>query len=66
VRYLRKKEVARRYSTTPRTIERMAKDGRLPAPQYLISARIPLWCEETLDERDRAATRAGRAAEARA
>jgi hypothetical protein len=61
MQYLRKKEVARRYATTMRSVERMVKDGRLPAPEHPTSPRIPLWNEEVLDERDRAATRAGHA-----
>ena len=60
MRFLRKKAVAERYGTTMRSIERMSKDGRLPAAVYLIGSKIPLWNEEVLDARDRAATRAGR------
>ena len=34
-KYLRKKAVAERYGVNDRTIDRMAKDKRLPAPFYL-------------------------------
>jgi|SRR5215471_19766128 len=54
-RYLRKWEVATRYGVTGRTVERMSADGRLP-PQIRLGARVLLWDEALLDERD--ATRA--------
>jgi len=54
-RYLRKWEVATRYGVTGRTVERMSADGRLPPPIRL-GARVLLWDEALLDERD--ATRA--------
>jgi predicted DNA-binding transcriptional regulator AlpA len=55
-KYLRKRAVAERYGgVTPRTIERMVKDGRLPEPEYP-AGRFPMWDEAKLDECDRAAT----------
>jgi predicted DNA-binding transcriptional regulator AlpA len=51
--FLRKKDVAARYSVTIRTAERMVDDGRLPRPNY--RGRIPLWDEAELDASDRAA-----------
>jgi hypothetical protein len=53
--YSRKKDVADRYKTTPRNVERMAADGRIPKPFYLNGSRIPLWDNDQLDENDRAA-----------
>jgi transposase len=51
--YLRKARVAQRYDVSERTVERMAKDGRLPPPEY--RGRLPLWGEDKLDAADRAA-----------
>ena len=53
-RYARKNEVATRYGVTPRNVENMVKDGRLPAPFY--HGRFPLWDPDQLDAADRAAT----------
>ena len=52
--YLRKQQVAGRYQTTPRNIERMAADGRIPRPDFY-NGRFPLWSEDRLDANDRAA-----------
>lgn len=52
-RFLRKRQVAKRYSVHERSIDRWTKDGRLPAPQY--RGTIPLWDEAPLDKADRAA-----------
>jgi hypothetical protein len=41
-RYLRISDLAERYQTTPRTIERMSRDGRLPRPDLYLG-RFPLW-----------------------
>jgi predicted DNA-binding transcriptional regulator AlpA len=54
-KYLRKVSVAARYGVTPRAIEYMVKDGRLPAPVYLHGSRFPLWLESALDANERAA-----------
>jgi predicted DNA-binding transcriptional regulator AlpA len=53
-KYLRKRAVAERYSIDERTVDRMARDGRLPAPIY--RTRFPIWDEDALDASDRAAT----------
>lgn len=50
-RYLRKMQVAARYSTTVRNVESKVKDGTLPPPVYF--GRFPLWDESELDEADR-------------
>jgi len=52
-KYFRKKAVSDRYDVTPRTVDRMVVDGRLPPPIY--RGKIPLWDEEMLDASDRAA-----------
>jgi hypothetical protein len=57
-RYLRKNELAARYGTTPRNIDYMVKDGRIPAPFYL--SRFPLWDPDQVDAADRAALVASR------
>jgi hypothetical protein len=52
--YLRKEQVAARYgNTTKRSIERAAKDGRLPPPVFPLSNGVPYWDEAELDEHDR-------------
>jgi predicted DNA-binding transcriptional regulator AlpA len=53
-KFLRKAAVAERYSVTPRSVERMVADGRLPRPVYR-SSRLPLWDEAALDASDRRA-----------
>jgi predicted DNA-binding transcriptional regulator AlpA len=53
--FFRKRAVAQRYSVDPRSVDRMWRDGRLPAPEYL--GRLPIWRESKLDANDRAATR---------
>ena len=54
-RYLRKNDLAARYGVTPRNIDFMVKDGRIPAPFYL--SRFPLWDEDVIDaESNRYAT----------
>jgi predicted DNA-binding transcriptional regulator AlpA len=50
-KFFRKAATAARYSTNPRTVERMVADGRLPKPVY--RGRFPLWKESDLDESDR-------------
>ena len=52
-RYLRKNELAERYGVTPRNIDYMVKDGRIPAPFY--RGRFPLWDPDQVDAADRAA-----------
>ena len=58
-KYLRKRTLAARYDTTPRNVDRMASDGRLPKPD-LFMGRVPLWSEEKLDASDREAMKRGR------
>jgi hypothetical protein len=57
-RYLRKNELAERYGVTPRNIDYMVKDGRIPAPFY--RGRFPLWDPDQVDAADRAALVASR------
>jgi hypothetical protein len=54
MKWLRKNQVCQRYGNiTPRTLERMVNDGRLPLPEFPYGNRIPAWQEETLDAHDR-------------
>ena len=53
-KYLRKKSVAERYGVHERTIDRMARDKRIPPPFY--RGKFPLWDEDALDASDREAT----------
>jgi hypothetical protein len=59
-RYLRKRQVAARYGVDERTIDRMAKDGRLPPYTYLPGSKLPLQDEGELDRLDDAAKAAAR------
>jgi predicted DNA-binding transcriptional regulator AlpA len=56
-KYLRKAAVAERYSIHQRSVERLAKEGRIPAPIYLHGSRFPLWDESELDANDRRAVK---------
>jgi predicted DNA-binding transcriptional regulator AlpA len=53
-KFLRKRQVAERYSVHERSIDRWKLDGRLPAPH--MRGRIPLWSERELEQLDRRAT----------
>jgi hypothetical protein len=55
-KYLRTNGVAARYSVHPRSVPRMVKDKRIPAPSFY-SGRFPLWDEAALDANDRKAAR---------
>jgi predicted site-specific integrase-resolvase len=55
-RWLRKAQVAERYSVSTRTADRWAKSGRLPPWQYLPGSMLPMQLEEVLDAHDRKAT----------
>jgi hypothetical protein len=53
-KWLRLEAVCQRYGDiVPRSLERAVKDGRLPAPEFPLSNRIPFWSEEALDAHDR-------------
>jgi predicted DNA-binding transcriptional regulator AlpA len=51
--FLRKSQVAKRYSVHERTIDRMADDGRIPRPIH--RGKFPLWDETLLEEFERRA-----------
>lgn len=53
-KFLRKRQVAERYSVHERSIDRWKLDGRLPAPH--MRGRIPLWSEHELEQLDRRST----------
>jgi predicted DNA-binding transcriptional regulator AlpA len=47
---LRKKNVAKRYQLSERSVDRWSADGRLPPPTFF--GRVPLWDESELDACD--------------
>jgi hypothetical protein len=51
-KYLKKKDLARRYRNTIKTVERMWKDGRIPEPD-IWNAKSPLWSEASLEKHER-------------
>ena len=53
-KFLRKAQVVERYGLDERTVDAMARDGRLPRPYYF-GRRLPLWAIDELDECDRRA-----------
>jgi hypothetical protein len=53
--YVTKQTLAKRYNTTPRTIERMWNDGRLPPPKFPIGPHKPLGDLEEIEAHERAA-----------
>lgn len=59
-RFLRKRQLAERYSCVPRSIERAVFDGRLPPPEYPMGTGSPMWDVAKLDANERiAAMRSG-------
>jgi predicted DNA-binding transcriptional regulator AlpA len=57
----RKKQLRERYGNcSDRTIDRMVKANKLPAPQFPLGNRVPFWAEHELDASDRAAAAAYR------
>ena len=53
--FLKRAQVAQRYSTTLRNTYLMQEDGRLPSPD-LYMGKHALWSEQTLEENERRAT----------
>jgi hypothetical protein len=51
-RYLRRRDLAARYSCSEKTIDRMVDEDRLPKPIYQRGSRFPLWREDLLDKHD--------------
>jgi len=51
--FVTKQTLAQRYNTTPRTIERMWNDGRLPPPKFPTGSR-PLADLEEIEAHERA------------
>jgi predicted DNA-binding transcriptional regulator AlpA len=49
--FLRKAQVAARYQVHERSVDRMARDGRIPQPIY--RGRFPLWDESKLEAFER-------------
>lgn len=53
--YLTKQKVAERYSVTPRSVERMWRDGRLPKPVFPLGPQKPFADLAELEDAERAA-----------
>ena len=53
--YYRKLQLAARYSTSVRSIDRMVSDGRLPPPDLYMGPH-PMWADETIEANERAVT----------
>jgi hypothetical protein len=53
--FVTKQTLAKRYNTSPRNIERMWKDGRLPPPKYPTGPKKPLGDMEEIEAHERAA-----------
>ena len=54
--FYRKSQLAARYSTSVRSIDRMVRDGRLPPPDMYMGPH-PLWANESIEANEkRAAT----------
>jgi predicted DNA-binding transcriptional regulator AlpA len=51
--FLRKAQVAKRYQVHERSVDRMARDGRIPKPIH--RGKFPLWDEALLEEYERRA-----------
>ena len=62
--YLRRSQLAERYRTTPRNIDRMAADCRIPRAAFK-NGRVPLWDAAEIDAADRAAAVAAATARSR-
>jgi hypothetical protein len=52
--FLRQPQLAKRYATSVRTIQRMRAEGRLPKPDLYLGP-FPLWSDETLESFEREA-----------
>jgi predicted DNA-binding transcriptional regulator AlpA len=57
--FLRRRVVAERYGITTRSVDRWARDGRLPAP--IRRGKTVLWDRDELDAQDHAAAAIARA-----
>ena len=53
--FLRKRQVAARYSVVSRTIDRWSEDGRLPKPVHI--GEVPMWALDELEAAEREAMR---------
>ena len=59
--YLRKRQVAERYGNIAlRSVERAAKEGRIPAPEYPFGEHTPFWDLAKIEENERAAAIRGK------
>jgi hypothetical protein len=52
-RWFRKKQLAERYSTTTRTVDRWVEAKRFPAPDGRLPNGAPLWADTTITSHER-------------
>jgi hypothetical protein len=52
-RWYRKKQLAERYSTTTRTVDRWVEAKKFPAPDGRLPNGAPLWADTTIENHER-------------
>jgi hypothetical protein len=52
-RWFRKKQLAERYSTTTRTVDRWIVGKKFPPPDGRLPNGAPLWADNTIEEHER-------------
>jgi hypothetical protein len=52
-RWFRKKQLAERYSTTTRTLDRWVEAKKFPAPDGRLPNGAPLWANTTVEKHER-------------
>jgi hypothetical protein len=52
-RWFRKKQLAERYSTTTRTVDRWVGSKKFPAPDGRLPNGAPLWADTTVENHER-------------
>jgi hypothetical protein len=53
LRWYRKKQLAERYSTTTRTVDRWVDAGKFPVPDGRLPNGAPLWADTTIENHER-------------
>jgi hypothetical protein len=53
LRWYRKKQLAERYSTTTRTVDRWVEGKKFPAPDGRLPNGAPLWADTTIESHER-------------
>jgi hypothetical protein len=52
-RWYRKRQLAERYSTTTRTVDRWVENKKFPAPDGRLPNGAPLWADTTIERHER-------------